>query len=99
MKKYVEFEPYFDSSKKINDFLKIKKNESCNGFSCTENCPFRNKDNKYFCLPIVIKRKMLEEEGYDRDRDYTSFSHFLKSIEYYEYFYIKKHVKQVELDV
>ena len=95
MKKYVEFEPYFDSSKKINDFLKIKKNESCNGFSCIENCPFRNKENNYFCLPIVIKRKMIEEEGYD----YDSFNYFLKSIKYYEYFYIRKHVKQVELDV
>ena len=97
MKKYVEFEPYFDSSKKINDFLKIKKDESCNGFSCTENCPFRNKESNYFCLPIVIKRKMIEEE--EEDYDYDSFSYFLKSIEYYEYFYIRKHVKQVELDV
>lgn len=96
MKKYVEFEPYLDSSKKINDFLKIKKNESCSGFSCTENCPFRNKNNEEFCLPIVIKRKMIEEE---EDYDYDSFSYFLKSIEYYEYFYIRKHVKQVELDV
>ncbi len=95
MKKYVEFEPYLDSSKTINDFLKIKKNESCNSFSCTEKCPFRNKNNKDFCLPILIKRKMIEEEVYDID----SFSYFLKSIEYYEYFYVKKHVKQVELDV
>jgi len=95
MKKYVEFEPYLDSSKTINDFLKIKKNESCNSFSCTENCPFRNKNNEEFCLPILIKRKMIEEEVYDID----SFDYFYKSIEYYEYFYVRKHVKQVELDV
>lgn len=95
MKKYVEFEPYLDSSKTINDFLKIKNNKSCNGFSCTENCPFRNKKNEEFCLPIVVKRKMIEEEVYDID----SFDYFYKSIEYYEYFYVRKHVKQVELDV